>query len=124
MAHNRLAGAPQVLVRVARAQRVCLFERQADRDVPRQRIVRRGLVGDEIERLAPSGKLRHDLGRVPEEPDRERPALRGGLPHEPERLVERLARPIEIPRLETPLDPRGIDLDAQDRRTRHRRARG
>ena len=72
---DRLARAPQVLVRIARAQRRRLLERQPGRDVARQRVVRRGLVGDEVEVLTARGELGHDLGRVPEQADRQRPPL-------------------------------------------------
>ena len=65
----------QVLVRIGRAQRSRLLDVEPDRDVAVQRVVRRGLVGDEVEVLAAPGELRHDLGRVPEQPDRQRAPL-------------------------------------------------
>ena len=38
-----------------------------------------------------------------------------------ESIVERVGDLVEVPGLETPLDPARVDLDAQDRRTGHRR---
>ena len=66
---------------------------EAARDVARERIVRRCLVGDEVEVLTAARELRHDIRRVAEQPDRERPSLRRGCAHTRERIVERLASP-------------------------------
>ena len=121
MTRDRLARATQVLVGVALAQRRGRLDVEADRHVAGERVVRGRLVGDEIERLAAPRQLRHDLGGVAEQADRERPALARGGPHARERVVERLGRLVQVPRLEPAPDPLGIDLDAEDRRARERR---
>ena len=61
-----LTGAPEVLLGIARAQLRSGFDREPGRDVALERVVRRRLVGDEIEVLAASGQLGHDLRRVAE----------------------------------------------------------
>ena len=66
MPRDRLAGLPQVFVGVPRAQLRGLPDRQPGRDVPGQRIVRHGLVGDEIEHLPARGQTGYDIGSVPE----------------------------------------------------------
>jgi hypothetical protein len=50
-----------------------------------------------------------------------RPPLGRGRPHAGERVVERVRPLVEVTRLDPPLDPRGVDLDAEDRRAGHRR---
>ncbi len=57
----------------SRPQRGRLLEGHLGGDVTRQRIVRRGLVGDEVEGDSPGNQLREDVGRIAEQPDRERP---------------------------------------------------
>ena len=69
MLRDRRARPPQVLVRIGHAQRSRLGERHPVRHVPGQRIVRRGLVGDEIEVLPTPRELGNDVGRVAEQPD-------------------------------------------------------
>ena len=66
-------------------------------------------------------QLRHDLGGVAEQAHREGTALARGGPHPLQRVVERLGRLVQIPRLEPPPDPLRIDLDAEDRRAGERR---
>ncbi len=105
----------------ARAQRRGLLDREPGRHVAGQRIVRRRLVGDEVEVLAAPGELRNDLGGVAEQADRERSALGRGSAHTAERVVERVGRLVEVARLEPALDPARVDLDAEDRRAGHRR---
>jgi hypothetical protein len=82
--------------------------------------VRGRLVGDEIERLSTSRQLRHDLGGVAEQADRERTALARRGPHTLQRLFQRFGSLVQVTRFEPPPDPLGVDLDAQDRRTRER----
>src|SRR5437868_4592139 len=76
---DRCACTAQVLVRIGRAQCGRLVDRQALRDVAGQRIVRCGLVCDEIEVLAARRELGHDVRGVAEQADRQCTALgRGG----------------------------------------------
>ena len=69
---DRLAREADVALRVARAQRLGLLERHLGRHVPGERVVRRGLVGDEVEVLAPCDELGEHRGSVAEQPDRQR----------------------------------------------------
>ena len=70
--------------------------------------------------LAAARELRNHLRRVAQEPDRQRATFGCSRTHTRERVVDRLARFVQIPRLQAPLDPRRVDLDAQDGRPRHR----
>ena len=120
--HDRLARQAQVRLRIALAQRRGLLERHLGRDVSGERVVRGGLVGDEVEvlatrRRAPGRRSRHSRAarrRAPVPPQRPRANPR-------ERVVERVGDLVQVPRLEPPLDPARVDLDAEDRRARHRR---
>src|SRR6266480_20159 len=89
MADNRLPSAAEVLVRIVGSKLSGCLNGQPSREVARQRIMRGGLVGDEIEVLASAGELRDDLGRVPLQADRQGPALGGGCADTRERVVER-----------------------------------
>ena len=121
MRGDRDARAPEVLVRIGHPQLVRLVERHPVRHISRQRVVRGGLVGDEIEVLPAPCELGDDVGGVAEQPDRERATSTSRLAHAGERVVERLGRLVEIPRLEPALDPGRVDLDAQDGSARERR---
>ena len=75
MADNRLPSTAEVLVRIAGSKLSGRLDGQPGRDVARQRIMRGGLVGDEVEVLASADELGDDLGRVPSRPtDRGRPS--------------------------------------------------
>ena len=89
--HDRLARELEVALGVAGAERRSLLEGHLRGDVARQRIVRRRLVGDEVEVLAAGDELGEHVRRVPEHADGQRPALRGGRPHAREPVVERVA---------------------------------
>jgi hypothetical protein len=121
MTDDRLAGATEVLVRVTHAQRRGRLDVETGRHVARKRVVRSRLVGDEIERLTTPRQLRHDLGGVAEQADRERTALARRGPHTLQRLFQRFGSLVQVTRIEPPQDPLGVDLDAQDRRTCKRR---
>src|SRR5436309_14536896 len=69
MCCNRGTGLAQVLVRIGRAQRSGFLDGEPNGHVAVQRVVRRRLVGDEVEVLPTPGKLGHDLRRVSEQPD-------------------------------------------------------
>ena len=100
MPGDRLRGASQVLIGVGRAQRRGPFHVEPLRHVARQRVVRRRLVRDEVERLAAAGQLRDDVGRIADQPDREPAPVRRGLADEAQRLVERIGRTVEVARRE------------------------
>ncbi len=78
------------------------------------------LIRDEVELLATRDELRHDVCRVPEQPDRKRSPLGSRGPHPLERVVQRVRGLVEVARLEPPLDPVRIDLHAEDRGAGHR----
>ena len=88
MLGNRLPRSAQVLVGVARAQLGGLVDGEPGRDVAVERVVRCGLVGDEVEALTSTSELGDDLGRIAEEADRERAFFRGRLAHARDSLVE------------------------------------
>ena len=88
MCRDRGAGAAQILLRIGQAQCVRLRNGQSLRHVSRQRVVGRGLIGDEVEVLAAACKLRHDVRRVAEQPDGERTTVGGRGAHARERVIE------------------------------------
>ena len=126
MARNRLRGAPEVLVGVALAQLGGRVDRQADGDVAVERIVGRGLVGDE-DRSARRGARAPGTtsAAFPSRPtESARPSLAAACTRA-NGVVERGRRPRRGSGVVEPaLDSARIDLDAQDRRAGHRRREG
>ena len=114
MLGNGSARPPHVLVRIGRPERGRVRDAEPLWHVAGQRIVCGRLVGDEVEVLAAPRKLGHDVRRVAEEPHRQPPAVVRRRADERDRLVDRLGRLVEIARLQPALDPRRIDLDAED----------
>ena len=110
---HRLADARQVVVRVRGAQRVGLLEREAGGDVAVERVVRARLVGHDVDVDAARDELGQHLGRVAEQPDRERAALGAGGVEPCQRVVERARALVEVALADAPLDPLQVDLDAQ-----------
>ena len=78
------------------AKRRDLGEGEPGRHVPVERVVGGGLVGDEVGGDAAPHQLRVDVGGVPEQPHRERPALAPGRVEPAERVVERAGRLVEV----------------------------
>src|SRR6478672_3647400 len=115
MASDRLAGTREVRIRVVFAQIRSLFDREATWDVARQGIVCGSLVRDEIEVLRPPSELGNDLGRIAEEPDRQGPTLTCCRANTCKRVVERASGLVQVTGIESSLDPRRVDLDAEDR---------
>ena len=72
---HRRARALHVGVGIRRAQLGRLLERHALRDVADQRIVRRGLIGDEIRGHAALHELGVDVGCIADDRDRSRELL-------------------------------------------------
>src|SRR5580765_4962029 len=112
---NRLPCPPQVLVRIARAQRRSLADRQPHGHIALERIVGGRLIRDEVEVLATISQLRDDLRRVAEQSDRKRPPFARSVANERNSLVERIRRAIEVAGLEAALDPGRVDLDTENR---------
>ena len=86
---------------------------QARRHVAAQRVVRAGLIRDDVRPPVAADELGQNLGAVAEQADRDglAPGPRVGDPCE--RLVQRVGLPVEVPGLDAALDPRGVDLDAE-----------
>jgi hypothetical protein len=63
----------------------------------------------------------HDFCRVPEQTDRQGTPFTCRCAHTRKSIIEGLRCLVQVARLESALDPRRIDLDAQDRRTGKRR---
>ena len=124
MPDDRCARAAYVLLGIGRTQRRRLVDRQPGGHVPDQRIVRRRLIRDEIEVLAATRKLRYHVRGVSEQRDRQRATFLRRAPDARESIVHRIGRLVEVARREATLDARGIDLDAENRRARHRRREG
>ena len=87
-----------------RAQHLGLLHRQPGRDVAVQRVVRGGLVGDDVHVDATSHELGQHLSGVAEQPDRQRPAVTSGRIEAPQRIVQ-IARPVvQVAGLDPSLD--------------------
>ena len=88
-------------------------------DVAVQGVVGARLVGDEVGNDTAPEELGQDVCRVSEQADGQRPAVVLRLPGEGEGLVEARALPVEVLRLQPPLDPVRIDLHGQDHAVVH-----
>ena len=85
------------------------------------RIVRGGLIGDDVGNDAALQQLPIDRRGVAEQADRNRLALAPGRLDDCQRLVEVVARAVEIAGPPAELDLARLDLDADDRGARHGR---
>jgi hypothetical protein len=110
---HRRPRARDVVVRIPDTQRGGLGQRVALRDVAVQRIVGRGLIGDQIGQLAAAHQLGVDVGGVGDDRDRLGLALGGVGPGPAQAVVERVGDLVEVAGLEAALDAGGIDLDRQ-----------
>ena len=99
--------------RVRLALGLPLLERHAHGEVE-QRVVRGGLVGDDVDRRVPLEQGRDHLGGVAEHPDRQRPAGVAGLDGQLERVVQRVGLHVEVAVLDASGDPGRVALDADD----------
>ncbi len=93
---------------------------RAQRDVAAERVVSRGLVGDDVGLPAAGDELGHHLGAVAHEPDRHRVARGLGLVGPPQRFVEIGGLAIEVAGRDPALDASWIDLDAERDTVVHR----
>ena len=120
MCRNAGTGSFQIRDGIGRAELGRGSDVEPQGHVADQRVVRRGLVGDEVECLAAARQLRHDLGCVSEQSDREAAPVALSRADARERVVEGVGRLVEVAGLQPPLDPGGIDLDAEDGGVQHR----
>ena len=95
-----------------RALSIGLLDRQAGRHVAVQGVVSAGLIGHDIDRDPAPHQLRQHLGRVAEQPDRQRAPLAPGGVEPCQRVVEAVSDLVEIARLQPPPDAMGVDLHA------------
>ena len=100
---DRRARTSQVLVGVTVSERSGLHV-EPGRHIPMERVMRRGLVGDEVEALAATCELRDDLSCIRDQAHGQR-LLRGGRTDVRERFVERGRRLVQVPGLEPAFDP-------------------
>ena len=116
-----LARQPQVLIGIALPEARRFLERKLARDVPDQGVVCGRLIRDEVELLPATGELGVDQRGVAEQGNRQRAPFGRRCANSSEGLVEGLRRLVEVPGLQTPLDARRVDLDAENRSAGHRR---
>ena len=104
------------------AARSCtrFVERHAVGHVAVQRVVRRGLVGDEVGGEPAAHQLGIDVRGVAEQRDRQRLLRFDGLVGEAQRLVQSVRRHVDVRSLEAALDAVRVDLDAQRDAAGHR----
>ena len=105
--------AAHVLLRVRRAQLQRLLEGHAIGHVAVERVVRRGLIGDEVWSEPAAHELGIHVRGVAEERDRQRLLRFDGLIGEAQGLVERICRDVHVGGLDTTLDAVRVDLDAE-----------
>ena len=86
-------------------------QRDLRRDVAGQRVVRRGLVGHEVEPLAGGGPRGLDLGGVADQGDAHGLAPGGGLARPGERLGGVVGEPVDVADVEAAPRARLVDLD-------------
>ncbi len=109
-----------VLGRIRPPQRVRFGQRQPVGHVSVQRIVRRGLIGDDVGDDAAADQFGEDVRGVPFERDGTRDAA-GTIPFHPrERVVEPAGALVDVAGREPALDPLGIHLDHERNPAVHR----
>src|SRR5437016_2410063 len=117
-------GAAQVLRGIAPTQLGRLRHREPRRDVPVQGIVSRRLVGEDVGGEAAARQLRHHLGAVANQTDRQRPAGSPRLVAPAQRFVDRGRGPVEVAGVEATLDACRVDFDDEADGVVHRRCQG
>ena len=116
---HRGPGPGGVVVGVAPAQLLGLGQRQAGGDVA-ERVVGGRLVGDDVGGHVQLDQAGQHLGRVAQQPDRQRvPLVPGGL-GPGQRVVEVVGGHVEVAGLQTAPDPVGVDLDHDRHAAVHR----
>ena len=85
-------------------------ERDAERQVG-QRVVRRGLVGDDVDVETATQQLGQHVGAVVPKADAQRAALGLGREHSPHGFVEVVGPLVEVALLDAALEPARVDVD-------------
>ena len=104
---------------IARAPRFPFGERPALRQIAVERIVRRGLVGDDVGPDAAPHQLREDVGGVAEQADRDRLLVATAALDHGQRLVEVVRLRVEIAGAQPHLDAARLAFDREHRGARH-----
>ena len=112
MCHHGIAHTREVRIRHRAPERVDILVRTRDREVSDHRIVRRGLVGHELRREASGHHLRQHLGRIAEQADGKCAPLSPCAFGLRNCIIERRCHGVEVACLESALDARRVDLDA------------
>jgi hypothetical protein len=76
--------------------------------------VGRRLVGDDADRRGHPQQLWHQVGRVAQQPDRQRPACLCGRHGPPDRVVDIAGLLVQVAVLDPAADPRRVTVDAND----------
>ena len=113
VAGHRFVRSATVVIGPIHSQLRGFLERQAAGDVPAERVVRAGLVGDHVGREASLEQRREHVGGVSHQPDGDRLARGGRFLGPPRGVVDRVGLSIQIPRLDPALDPCGVHVHAE-----------
>ena len=119
MGGHRLLGALGEADRVLGALGLPVLEGNLRRQVE-QRVVRRGLVGDDVDGGVHLEQLREHHRGVAEDADRQRPPRVAGLDRHPHRLLERGSLDVEVAVVDPALDAGRVALDADHDAVVHR----
>ena len=114
MRGHRILGAELVALGIAAAKLARRGQREVSGHVAVERIVRRGLVGHQVEVHAAPEQLGKDLGGVADDAHAERSLLFDGALHPTHGVVEVVGELVEVARLESSLRPRRVDLHAEE----------
>src|SRR5207245_8418541 len=85
--------------------------REAGRHVA-ERVVGRGLVGNDVDGKVARGQLRDDIGRVAKQTDRQRAPGLLRVGGEPQRVLEVVGADVQVAVVQAALDVVRVDLDA------------
>ncbi len=118
---HRVHRSLDIFVRIFSAQRERVFERHPVRHIPIQRVVRAGLVSENIRNYPTLYDFRKDIRAVTDEADRKRLSISARLIDQFEPFIERVRDFIAVTALQSLLDPRRIDFDSQEKRAVHGR---
>ena len=109
--------------RIGAASWLPLGKRPSLRQVTVDRIVRAGLVGDDVRPDATAHQFGKNIGGIAEQADRDRLLALRRLRHDRERLIKRAGLPVEVTGAQPHLDAARLALDREHRRTGHRRGK-